>query len=243
MIRLLLLSVLLFMENIAYEGNFNYTITQDEVTLSAHIMSAQESSDTFLHNMHAYQICPLQLVITNNSSKILMISGNSIDELALVPPNTITSGIIYKNQTAAILTAYACALTSWIAFFAGFSAVQESLPLFVVASKHLTSTIALLTFFYQAHRFSIKNSTQYALTHKSIMHYGLSNSNMIIHPNSTATFVMFLNNKSYTQPPSSLDTFYYLFSLKLYNLYDSTDIMSIPIEVPKVQSIPSALSL
>jgi hypothetical protein len=218
---------------VAAEHNLTYTITQDDVTLNAHIMTRQESSDTFLHNLHAYQICPLELVITNNGAKSLMISGNSIEELLLVAPNTITSGIIYKNQTVAMLTAYACALTGTLAFFTGFSAVEESLPTFVAATKYLSSAAALATLLYHAHTFATRASKHYTLTQTNIMHYGLSGSNIIIDPNTSVTLVMFLNNKSYPQQPAPLDTFYYLFSIKLYNLYDSTDIITMPVQVPK----------
>jgi hypothetical protein len=217
----------------ATEHNLTYTITQDNVTLNAHLMTRQESSNTFLHNLIAYQLCPLQLVITNNTTKSLMISGNSIEELLLVPPNTITDGIIYKNKTMATLTAYACALTGGLAFLTGFSAIEQSLPTFVTATKYLSSAAALAAFLYQAHSFATRLSKHYALTQASITRYGLSSSNVIIDPNTTATLVMFLNNQSYAQPPAPLDTFYYLFSIKLYNLYDSTDIIIIPVEVPK----------
>jgi|GEM_PF-3150131 hypothetical protein len=218
----------------AIEHNLTYTITQDNVTLNAHLMPRQECSNTFLHNLIAYQLCSLQLVITNNSEKSLMVSGNSIEELLLVPPNTITSGMIYKNQTMATIIAYACALTGCLAFFTGFSAVQQSLPAFVTdTTKYLSSAAALAMLLYQAHRFATKLSQHYILTQASIMRYGLSNTNVIIDPNTSATLVMFLNNKSYSQQPAPLDTFYYLFSVKLYNLYDSTDIITIPVEVPK----------
>jgi hypothetical protein len=217
----------------AYEHILTYTITQDDVTLNAHLMTRQESSNTFLHNLHAYQVCPLQLVITNNTTKSLMVSGNSIEELLLVPPNTLTDGIIYKNQTMATLTAYACALAGSLAFFTGFSAVEQSLPTFVATTKLFSSAVALVTFLYQAHRFATRLSKHYMLTKTSVIRYGLSNANVIIDPNTSATLVMFLNNKSYSQQPAPLDTFYYLFSVKLYNLYDSTDIITIPVEVPK----------
>jgi hypothetical protein len=233
MMWILLLSLISFMNVAAIEHNLTYTITQDSVTLDAHLMTRQECSNTFLHNLIAYQLCPLQLVITNNTTKSLMISGNSIEELLLVPPNTITSGIIYKNQTVATLTAYACAITGGLAFFTGFSAIEQSLPTFVTATKYLSSAAALAAFLYQAHSFATRLSKHYALTQASIMHYGLSGSNVIIDPNTTTTVVMFLNNQSYAQPPPPLDTFYYLFSVKLYNLYDSTDIITIPVEVPR----------
>lgn len=231
-----LLLILFFSTNIsAIEHNLTYTITQDNVTLEAHLMSRQECSNAFLHNLIVYQVCPLQLVITNNSEKSLMISGNSIEELLLVPPNTITSGMIYKNQTMATLTAYACALTGGLAFLTGFSAVQQSLPSFVTDTlKYLSSAAALAMFLYQAHRFATRLSKHYMLTQANIMRYGLSNTNVIIDPNTSATLVMFLNNKSYSQQPAPLDTFYYLFSVKLYNLYDSTDIITISVQVPKV---------
>lgn len=231
---ILLLLLLSFMNVAAIEHNLIYTITQNDITLNAHLMTRQECSNTFLHNLITYQLCPLQLVITNNTTKSLMISGNSIEELLLVPPNTITSGIIYKNQTMATLTAYACALTGGLAFLTGFSAVEHALPHFVNDTiKYSSAAAALAAFLYQAHSFATRLSKHYGLTQASITRYGLSSSNVIIDPNTTATLVMFLNNQSYSQPPPPPDTFYYLFSIKLYNLYDSTDIITIPVEVPK----------
>lgn len=172
-----------------------------------------------------------------------MISGNSIEELALLPPNTIASGIIYKNQTMATLTAYACALTGCLAFFTGLNAIQQSLPTIVTeTTKYLSSATTLAALLYQAHGFVTRLSKQYTLTHASIMRYGLSNTNIIIDPNTSTTLVMFLNNKSYLQEPAPLDTFYYVFSIKLYNLYESTDIITLPVQVAKILPPPSTSS-
>ena len=226
--------IFLFSYTYATDHNLIYTNTQNNVTISAHIITPQESADLFLHNLHAYQICPLQLSITNNSEKSLMISGNSIEELSLIPPHLITNDVIFKNHRAAAITAYACALTGWLALITGFSAIEQSLPKFIYTISHLSSAATLASFLYQAHRFVVHRSKQFTLTHARIMQYGLSSTNIIIDPQSSITLVMFLNNKSYTQPPTPTDMFYYLFNVKLYNVYNSTDIITLPVEVPKI---------
>lgn len=229
----LLLSIIHLQLNALHD--LSYNVTQDGITLNAHIMTRQESLQTFLHDLHTYHICPLQLVITNSTSKSFMISGNSIEELLLVPPNTITNEIIYKNQTVATFTAYASALTGGLAFLTGFNAIEELLPAFVTATKHLSSAAALMVFLHQAHQFATKLSNEYTLTQSNIMRYGLSSSNLIIEPNKSVTVVMFLNNKSYVQPPTPEDSFYYIFTLKLYNLSQSSDTITIPVELPKIE--------
>lgn len=233
-----LYALFLFLSGIHFQlnatHNLSYTLTQDGITLNAHIMTRQESLQTFLHDLHTYQICPLELVITNNTSTTFMISGNSIEELLLVPPSTITHGIIYKNQMVATITAYASALTAGFAFLSGFNAIEQSLPTFVSAAKNLSSAAALVAFLYQAHQFATRLSNEYTLTHKNIMRYGLSNSNIIIDQHSSLTVVMFLNNKSYPHPLAAEDNFYYIFTIKLYNLYASSDTITIPVELPKI---------
>lgn len=221
----------------ATERNLTYTITQNGVTLNAHIMQAQESSNLFLHNLHIYQICPLELVITNNTAKSLMISGNSIEELSLIPPQSITTDIFFKNQIMAAFTAYSCAITGWLACIVGFSTIEQSFPTLTLTTKYISSAAMLLSFLYQAHRFVVRHSKRYTITQANIAHYGLSGTNIIIDPNTTVTLVMFLNNKSYMQPLAPTDTFYYLFNVKLYNLYDSTDIIMISVEVPKIGAL------
>src|SRR5271156_1185533 len=112
---ILFISLLLFSTPLMAQNLLIYTISQQGITLSAHIMPPAESSNLFLHNLHAYNICPLELVITNNTEKTWLISGNSIEQLALIAPNTITKDIIYKHYITAEFMAYACAIAGWLA--------------------------------------------------------------------------------------------------------------------------------
>jgi len=231
---ILFISLLLFSTPLMAQNLLIYTISQQGITLSAHIMPPAESSNLFLHNLHAYNICPLELVITNNTEKTWLISGNSIEQLALIAPNTITKDIIYKHYITAEFMAYACAIAGWLATIAGFSVIQESLPHFADATKYISAAATLFSFLYYAHRFTTYTSKRYMLTQAQIMQYGLSGTNVTIAPHTTVTFVMFLNNKSYMDTPAPVETFYYLFSVMLYNLYNSTDVITIPVEVPKI---------
>ncbi len=215
--------------------NLTFTTTNDNVGVSAHIMQAHESIKYFLYNLHAYHICPLQLVITNNTEKTLLISGNSIEPLSLVAPHTIAKNVIFQHYTIEMITAYGCAITGWIGFIAGWSFMHEYVPHLGVTTKYLSATATLCSLLYQAHRFALHRSKHYKTTDAHLMRYGLSATNIIIDPGETITKVMFLNDRSYINMMMlPEDTFFYLFRLKLYNLYDSTDTVDIAIEVPKV---------
>lgn len=218
--------------------NLTYSTSSQQISLTAHIMQTPESLECFLHNLHMYHICPIQITVDNTTEKTWLISGNSIDELALVPPEIITKDVIFEHNAIATMTAYGCAVAGWMGTLAGFSMVREYLPAFAKSTNYITATVTLCSFIYQAHLFAIHRSTLYKHTHARIMHYGLSSTNVIIDPHTTITKVMFLNHKSYRQPQSPEDTFFYLFTVKLYNLYDMTDVITIPVRIPKIYEYP-----
>lgn len=227
-----LISLFFFIPLCAYD--IIYTTTKDGITLSAHIIQPNECAKLFLHNLHAYHICPIDLVITNNTPKSWMLSGNSIKELSLVAPHIIARDIIFQYTTATTITAYGCALTGWIGTIAGAHIFDAYLPNLANSTKYISAGAALLSFIYQARMFALHRSKLYTQTHAQIMRYGLSGINTIINPEDTVNHVMFLNDKSYSEPPAQEHTFYYLFTVKLYNLHDSTETITLSVEVPKV---------
>jgi hypothetical protein len=232
-------AVLLYLLSLAHTSlaithNLTFNTTKEGITLSAHIVQPHECFHYFLHNLHAYHLCPILLTITNNTQKVWMLSGNSIEEFSLVPPHIITKDIIYEHNMTATLTAYGCAIAGWLATIAGFGFLEESLPNFEQTTKYISSAATLVTFMYQAHLFVMRRSALYTQTHEHIMRYGLSGANITIDPHTTVTHVMFLNNKSYLHAPTSEDTFYYLFNVKLYNLYKNVDTITIRVEIPKL---------
>ncbi len=220
----------------ALSCNLIYTTTKNDIRLTAHIMQPHECSNLFFHNLHAYHLYPIKLVIHNNTQKTWFISGNSIEELLLVPPKTIARDIIFQYTTTATLTAYGCALTGWIGTLAGINFIREYLPKLANTTKLISAGVTLLSFLYQAHLFAIHQSNIYKQTEAHIIDLGLSGENIIIHPGCTITKVMFLNDKSYQKNPTPKDTFFYLFNVKLYNFYDSTDITTLPVELPKANA-------
>jgi hypothetical protein len=214
--------------------DLTFTTMQDGVTLSARIMQPHESRECLLHNLFAYQLYPIKLIVTNSTHKTWLISGNSIEELSLVPPHLITKDIIFQHNTIATLTAYGCAVAGWLGIIAGFSVVQEYLPNLAQTTKYISAAATLCSFIYQAHQIATHRSNLYRLTEQHIIEYGLSGTNIMVEPGDTITRIMFLNNKSPLKTMSPEDNFYYLFTVKLYNLYKSSDTIIIPVEVPKL---------
>lgn len=208
--------------------------TKDDISIDAQILQPAQCTDLFFHNLHAYHLIPLQLTITNNTTQSWMISGNSIEELALVPPHVITNDMIFKYDSIEHLVAYGCAVTGWISALASMHFMSDYLPDLEVTTKYISASATLISFLYQARRFRIRRSHIYKQTQARIMQYGLSGTNVIIKPNQTIEKVMFLNSKSYAEPPEREHTFFYLFTVTLYNLADSSDTISLPVEVPKI---------
>lgn len=226
----------LFVFTTTFAHDLTFHISKDGITLNVHMMKPDECTELFLHDLYAYHITPLHLTITNGTNQSWMLSGNSIEELALVPPHIITSDIIYKYDTIEHIVAYGCAITGWISALASMHFMSDYLPDLEQTTKYISAGATLVSFLYQARMFRLRRSQLYRHTHARIMQYGLSGTNIILEPGQTMQKVMFLNHRSYIEPPEREHTFFYLFTVTLYNLVDSNDTISLSVEVPKIYS-------
>lgn len=230
----IILALLCYSSSLRADEAVFFTVTQNDITLTAHLMQPAECKEFFLHNLITYQVYPIQLVITNNTQKRWLLSGNSIEEFALIQPALITKDIIFKHVLMADITAYVCALAGWLGAIAGFHMVQDYLPTITHSIQYLSSAATLMSLMYQAYRFTEHQSKLYKRTQTHIMLYGLSSTNLVIEPQNTITKVMFLNDKSYRNSLTVKDTFFYLFTVILFNEYDCDDSVTFIVEVPKV---------
>lgn len=204
--------------------------SSDAIHMTARMISPAECKQRFLYNLHAYLLHPVELSICNSSDKTYLISGNSIEELALVPPHIITPNIIFKYDFFEKLTSYSYAIGSSLATFAGLSYA----PKFLEKTKYITTICSLIGFLYKAFQFHFKRSHMFKDVHHRINDDALCETIMVIHPYECTTKIMYLNTHSYAAPPEQEHTFFYIFTTTLYNIQDSTDTCSIQLEVPKI---------
>lgn len=225
--------VLLYIACISTDA-LSFTTTRQGITLNAHLMRPQECAEKYQHDLPAYHIYPIHIEIINNTEKTWLLSGNSIAQLSLIPPHSIARDIIFQHYSLTNFITYTCALAAWASTFAGMQLIHESLPKLADWTHHVSSTVALISFLYKAHMINAYRSTSYTRTHTLITEQGLSSQIILIPASATMTKVMFLNDKSYEKPPTLEHTFYYLFTVNLYNLQDSIDIVTLPVEIPKI---------